>query len=285
MRRDLVLVAAGLWYSKPVVRFVSAATWVVVNTLQYAWFGAYSAACFVVTMVVYGITWNAESALALGRVLYAPINMQVGLTAVIIEGREHLPARGPFVMMMNHQSMVDILIAWLICPLPVRFISKRAIAFFPVIGWAMWLTGMVWLDRGDARAALRAINKAAAILARGRIICTFPEGTRSRDGVIAPFKKGVFLLAIKAGVPIVPVALDGTGVLAPAKGFSPRPVNIRVRIGAPIATVDVQREALMRQVRDTIIDMQVELGGEGGDKNNAIAIEAAPRRAAAGAAA
>lgn len=263
------------------MRVASAAAWAVINFLQYAWFGIYSGVCFAVSLVVYGVTWNSESALALGRVVYAPINMQVGLAVVLVEGREQLPKSGPYLLMMNHQSMVDITIAMLICPSAVRFISKRAIAFFPVIGWAMWLYGMVWLDRGDPRAALRAINKAAALLARGRIICTFPEGTRSRDGVIAPFKKGVFVLAAKAGVPIVPVALDGTGTLAPAKGFSPRPVNIRVRIGAPIDPAGQEREALMRRVRDTIIDMQLDLGGKGGDKDDAIAVEAAPRRVAA----
>ena len=262
---------------------LSGAVWLVVNTLQYAWFAGYSVVCFVWCLLVYAITWNSESALSVGRVLYGPVNLAVGLSSLIVEGREHMPTKGPYVLMMNHQSMVDILIAWLICPLSVRFIAKKAIAYFPIIGWAMWIFGMVWLERGDARAALRGLKKAAAILARGMIICTFPEGTRSRDGVIAPFKKGVFLLAGKAGVPIVPVAIDGTGVMAPAKGFRPRPVNIRVRIGAPIATVGIEREALMRLVRDTIIDMNLTIGGLGGDKATVIAVEAGPRRAAAAA--
>lgn len=260
------------------MRTASEAVWLVVNVSQYAWFAAYSAVCFVLSLVVYAITWNAESAISLGRVLYGPVNMKVGLSSLIVQGRENIPERGPYVLLMNHQSMVDIVIAWLICPASVRFIAKRAIAYFPVIGWAMWVYGMVWLERGDARAALRGIKKAAAILERGMILCAFPEGTRSRDGTIAPFKKGVFLLAAKAGVPIVPVALEGAGVLAPAKGFRPRPVNIRVRIGAPIATRGVERAVLIHQVRDAIIDMNLALGGKGGDKANAIASEVVERR-------
>lgn len=252
--------------------------WAVVNLAQYLWFGAYSACCFAVSLVVYGITWNAESALAIGRILYGPLSWKVGLASVLVEGRENIPAHGPYVLMMNHQSMVDIPIAWQVCPVSVRFIAKKAIAYFPVIGWAMWVYGMVWLERGDARAALRGLKKAAALLERGMVVCAFPEGTRSRDGVIAPFKKGVFLLASKAGVPIVPVALEGAGVLAPAKGFSPRPINVRVRVGAPIVTTGKNREALIREVRDAIIDMNVALGGRGGDKQHAIADETPTRR-------
>ncbi len=260
------------------MRFVSSLAWAVVNTLQYAWFGAYSFVLFFVSIVIYAITWNAETALALGRVLYAPINWTVGLSSVLIEGREHMPARGPFLLMMNHQSMVDIPLAWHICPVSVRFISKKAIAYFPVFGWALWLYGMVWLSRGDAREALRAIKKAVGILQRGDVVCAYPEGTRSRDRRIAPFKEGVFLLAAKAGVPIVPVAVEGAGVLAPAKGFSPRPVNVRVRIGPPISTTGKKRDALLREVRDCIIDMHVAIGGQGGDKATAVADEVAPGR-------
>lgn len=253
------------------------AAWALVNTLQYAWFGGWSAICFVVSLFIYAITWNAESALGIGRTLYGPLSWKVGLSSVLIEGRENIPKSGPYVLMMNHQSMVDIPLAWQICPVSVRFIAKKAIAYFPVIGWAMWVYGMVWLERGDARAALRGLKKAAAILESGRVVCAFPEGTRSRDGTIAPFKKGVFLLAGKAGVPILPVALEGAGVLAPAKGFSPRPVNIRVRVGTPIATAGKKREALIREVRDAIIDMNLAIGGKGGDKENAISEEAALR--------
>ncbi len=257
---------------------MSTVAWAVVNTLQYAWFGAYSFVLFWVTFAIYAITWNADSALAIGRVLYAPINWKVGLASVLVEGRAHMPAQGPFLLMMNHQSMVDIPLAWHICPVAVRFISKKAIAYFPVIGWALWLYGMVWLSRGNAREALRAIKKAAGILQRGDVVCAYPEGTRSRDGRIAPFKEGLFLLAVKAGVPIVPVAIEGAGVLAPAKGFSPRPVNVRVRIGAPIATKDKKRDVLLREVRDAIIDMHVAIGGKGGDKACAIADEHAADR-------
>ena len=251
--------------------------WALVNTVQYAWFGAWSCVCFVLSILVYALTWNAESAIAIGRILYGPVSWKVGLSSVLIEGRENIPKGGPFVLMMNHQSMVDIPLAWQICPVSVRFIAKKAIAYFPVIGWAMWVYGMVWLERGDARAALRGLKKAAALLESGRVVCAFPEGTRSRDGTIAPFKKGVFLLAGKAGVPILPVALEGAGVLAPAKGFSPRPVNIRVRVGAPIATAGKKREALIREVRDAIIDMHLAIGGKGGDKENPISQEAPPR--------
>jgi len=109
------------------------------------------------------------------------------------------------------------------------------------------------------------------------VIIAFPEGTRSRDGRIRPFKKGIFRVALEAGVPIVPVAVEGSGKVLPADGFQPRPGRIRARIGEPIDTraYSVEsRDRLIRDVRDAIIDLHLEIGGAGGDRNDPIAAAA-----------
>jgi 1-acyl-sn-glycerol-3-phosphate acyltransferase len=247
--------------------------WVPVNVLQALWLGFFTAFCFVVVLIIYAMTWNPETALALARTVYGPINLRFGFSTMTVEGAEHFPKDAPYILMMNHQSMGDIMAAWMITPTPVRFIAKHVLTYVPVVGWTMWLFGMVSIDRGDAHSSAKALKKAARVLRTGRPLCAFPEGTRTKDGKIGPFKKGVFLLALKAGVPIIPVAAEGLNVFAPKQGWHPRPAKIRIKVGAPIPTDgdDEKRDALIKKVRDAMIDMHLEIGGMGGDKEHAIA--------------
>ena len=251
---------------------LKAVGWVFINTLQAVWLVGYSVFNFVLVLLLYAMTWNPETALSPARITYGPVNVFLGLSKMIVEGRENFPRDKPYILMMNHQSMADIMVAWMVAPIPVRFIAKHVLSYVPVVGWVMWIFGMVSIDRGDAHAAAKALKKAARVLAGGRTLCAFPEGTRTRDGKIAAFKRGVFLLAMKAKVPIVPVAAEGLGVFAPRTGWHPRPVTIRVKIGAPVATDgDGDRDTLIKKVRDAMIDMHVSVGGAGGDKANAVA--------------
>jgi 1-acyl-sn-glycerol-3-phosphate acyltransferase len=132
----------------------------------------------------------------------------------------------------------------------------------------------VTIDRGNVKRAMRSLKKAARILKnKKRILLAFPEGTRSNDGTIGPFKKGVFVLAMKAGVPIVPCAIEGASVFVPRSGWKPRPATVRLKVGAPIETTGVadgDREALIKKVRDSIIDLHVAIGGKGGDRERAV---------------
>jgi 1-acyl-sn-glycerol-3-phosphate acyltransferase len=254
------------------MKALKAVGWVIVNTLQALWLGGYSLFCFVVVMTIYAMTWNPETAMSIGRLFYGPVNVTLGLSTLVVDGAEKFPVDKPYILMMNHQSMADIIIAMMITPTPVRFIAKHVLNYVPVVGWCIWIFGMVSLDRGDPHAAAKALKKAARALAGGRTLCAFPEGTRTRDGKIGPFKKGVFLLAMKAKVPIIPVAHEGANIFAPRTGWHPRPVTLRVKVGDPIPTDGVDdRDALVRKVRDAIIDMHLQIGGPGGDKQNAIA--------------
>ena len=97
-----------------------------------------------------------------------------------------------------------------------------------------------------------------ALVRAGAHLCAFPEGTRSRDGSVGPFKGGVLQVAIGAGVPVLPVAISGSGAVLPTSGFRVRPGTIHVRIGTPIATTGLQvedRNALARRARDAVIDL------------------------------
>src|SRR6185436_10580396 len=97
-----------------------------------------------------------------------------------------------------------------VLPVTTRFVSKRTIFWIPVLGQAMALAGFIPIDRKDRASAIRSLGRATDTIRGGASVILFPEGTRSRDGRLAPFKRGAFHLALQAGVPVVPVSISGT---------------------------------------------------------------------------
>lgn len=135
---------------------------------------------------------------------------------VKIQGFENLPPKNcPAVYVSNHQSFLDIY-ALLTLGRNLKFISKTAIFLFPVVGWAMFLMGVIPLKRMDSRSHLQTLKRCMEIVKNGGSVFLFPEGTRSKDGRLGVFKKGAFSVAAKTGVPVVPITLVGTGKIMPA---------------------------------------------------------------------
>ncbi|KAL3698716.1 hypothetical protein R1sor_012792 [Riccia sorocarpa] len=132
-----------------------------------------------------------------------------------IEGLENLPAPDePAVYVANHQSFLDVYTLFLLGR-PFKFISKTSNFLIPIIGWSMYLTGHVPLKRMDTRSQLECLRKCLELVRQGVPVLFFPEGTRSSDGKMAPFKKGAFSIASRGKVPVVPISLIGTGKLMP----------------------------------------------------------------------
>lgn len=155
------------------------------------------------------------------------------LWRVTVEGT--LPATGTFVVVPNHQSMVDALaIAFL--PRDLKWIGKRSVFLVPWLGWAFHLAGYVPVLRGDRESGSKALGTLRGYLARGLPVGLFAEGTRSRDGTLRPFKAGPFKLAIEAGAPIYPVAIWGAGQAMPADTAWLLAAHVRVRILPPVPT-------------------------------------------------
>ena len=125
----------------------------------------------------------------------------------------------------------------------------------------------MFVDRGNHRRAIDSLEKAAKQIQRGASIIIFPEGTRSESLKVMPFKKGPFALAMKAGVPLVPIAIEGSGKLMPKNSWNITPGPIKVRIGKPIDPKPFgdDRDALIRAVRDAVVAQNLEIGGLGGD--------------------
>lgn len=172
-----------------------------------------------------------------------------------VAGREHVPLDRAAVYCANHQSNVDPPILFHALHPRMHILYKHEIDRIPVLARAFRHGGFIPVDRRNKEAAMRSIEKGAASLRAGNSFLIFPEGTRSKTAELLPFKKGGFVMAIKAGAPIVPVAVQG-GRDAMRKGSAIiRPVTVSIRVGEPIETAGYrlnQRDDLIAVVRERI---------------------------------
>jgi 1-acyl-sn-glycerol-3-phosphate acyltransferase len=169
-----------------------------------------------------------KAALRLGR----PI---LGLR-IEVAGIDRIRPGTPCVFMANHESFLDGPILFAVIPGLVRVILKKEVFRIPVVGPGMRSVGFVPVDRKGARGGPQSIERAARLMAgRGYSYLVFPEGTRSRDGRLQPFRRGGFFLALAGGAPIVPVTIRGTFALMPRGRFFVRPGLVRVEFHAPVA--------------------------------------------------
>jgi 1-acyl-sn-glycerol-3-phosphate acyltransferase len=181
---------------------------------------------------------------------------------------------GPCIFVCNHQSTIDILALFDVIPRRFVFVAKKQVFSYPFIGWHISAAGYIKVDRSNRESAIKSLDVAGERIRNGVSVTVFPEGTRSKDGSILPFKKGPFILALKAGVPIVPVAIEGALNVSPKIGMEVTPNTVRIAFGKAYETkglTEADRDALIRSVRTSIIRMHRRLGGLGGDEKNAIA--------------
>ena len=177
------------------------------------------------------------------------------LSRVTVEGMDQLEWNQPAILMANHQSLMDVPALISACPVPLRFVARKAVFSVPILGMAMKATGQISVDRTNRERSIDSLSKAASQISNGRTVLVFPEGTRSDDGEVGQFKKGGFMLALQAGVPIVPVGVSGTRGIVPRGGWSFRPGRVRIVVGAPIATAGLRvedRDDLMDRVLDSM---------------------------------
>lgn len=127
-----------------------------------------------------------------------------------IKGRENIPEQGPVIYVSNHQSNFDIPILYAGLPVQFRWLAKKELFRIPFFGLAMKRSGYIPIDRSDRRKTMHSLNQAAQRIRSGTSVIVFPEGTRTTDGQVQPFKKGALVIAAKAQVPIVPLAIQGS---------------------------------------------------------------------------
>ncbi len=180
---------------------------------------------FLVALAIFLVTWPFDRrrvAVHLFSCFWASFYIYANpLWRVRFTGRDKLPCRGPAVIVANHLSLVDILVLYGLYR-PFKWVSKAELFRVPVVGWNLMLNDYVRLRRGDRESIRSMMEHCRRHLARGSPVLIFPEGTRSATGALQPFKDGAFKLAMDAGVPVFPVAIQGTFDTVPKSGLALR---------------------------------------------------------------
>jgi 1-acyl-sn-glycerol-3-phosphate acyltransferase len=216
------------------------------------------------TVAVVAGLWSRRAAARVTHVWASACLRFIG-APVRVEGLGNLVPGRRYVIMANHESSLDILVLLDALPasLEPRFLAKRSLFAIPFLGWAMRAAGFVPVDREDRSTAAATFSETLAVIERGGSPLIFPEQTWTSDGALLPFQRGGFLVALKSGLDILPVGLEGTRlVLPPGDGriFS-HPVTVRV--GSAIPTADRrtrEREELTAQTRRAIDRLRGPLG-------------------------
>lgn len=174
---------------------------------------------------------------------------------VALSGRDHIEEGRPYVLMANHQGAFDIFALLAYLPVNFKWVAREEIFRIPVLGWAMAAAGYISIDRKGKKKAMESVERAVAKIRDGASVLVFPEGTRSPDGEIHPFKRGGFTLAVKAGVPIIPISIRGSRNVLPRSSLRLRPGRIEIIVGKRVRTDDrslADRGSLMEEVKRAI---------------------------------
>ena len=209
------------------------------SLLFWAFMLVTSVLLFPVALVIRGVTAPFDRRLAFLHLfscfwasLYTWCNP---LWIVRIEGKKHLDRRTTYVIVCNHQSLVDILVLFRLF-VHFKWVSKAENFRIPFIGWNMTLNRYIRIERGRLKGNLSMMRGAEAALRGGSSVMIFPEGTRSPGGALGEFKAGAFELALRSGIPILPIVIDGTAEALPRRGFILRGKQaIRIRVLEPIS--------------------------------------------------
>lgn len=174
---------------------------------------------------------------------------------VRIEGLENILPEKPQIFVSNHQGYFDIFALSGYLPVQIRWVAKSTLFKIPFMGWAMTASGYIPVERGDRKKAYEAFNKTLEKLKEGSSIIIFPEGTRSEDGEIGPFKKGSNLIASRSKCPMAPVTIIGSGKIIKKGSAVITPGSVRIVISPLVKprSNKKENEEVLESIRETII--------------------------------
>ena len=207
---------------------------------------------FSMLTVIFASLVNPEWASRVFAVTWAKSIAYITPVRVIVEGGENAHREQSYVVVTNHQSMYDILLIYGWLELDLKWVMKKELRKVPGIGLGCEKAGHIFVDRKKPKQAAQAIKDALARMGKGVGILFFPEGTRSRDGHLLPFKSGAFRLSVEQDLPILPVTLAGTRDVLPSHSLSLFPGVIRMIIHPAIQPSGKNAGELLEQTRDAI---------------------------------
>ncbi len=218
----------------------------------YITFYPFTLICSIIALFASFLSAERSHAVA---IFWGRICLRLAGGEIRIEGRENIPGDSAVIFMANHSSSFDIPALYAALPVQFRWLAKKELFDVPLFGMALKRSGYIPVERNDSRKALLALKSAAQRVKDGTSVIVFPEGTRSPDGNLLPFKGGGFILAIQSGMPVVPVAIIGSRDITPKGSLSVRAADILIRILPPIETFGLKssdREQLSDKVRQSI---------------------------------
>ncbi|HWW82325.1 MAG TPA: lysophospholipid acyltransferase family protein [Vicinamibacterales bacterium] len=172
-----------------------------------------------------------------------------------VHGVGNVDSTRAYIYMANHSSLIDTPALFGYLPYQFKIMAKKTLFYVPFMGWHLWSSGNFPIDRSNGRRTASSLRRVVEGVRHGKSLAIFPEGTRTPDGRLQPFKPGAFKIALRAGVPIVPVTIRGTFKLLPKTTLVPRPGRVDMFIGQPIDTAsytDEQVPELMERTRTAI---------------------------------
>jgi 1-acyl-sn-glycerol-3-phosphate acyltransferase len=194
-------------------------------------------------------------AYGIGR-LWAWMILTIGRIRLKVQGLDRLDPGRQYIFVANHQSNLDIpVLAQTLSKFQLRWLAKKELLRVPLFGWALWASRHIIVDRSSRSKAMASLRKAKERIAEGISVVFFPEGTRSPDGQLLPFKRGGFVLALQTQTPIVPITINGSGAVLPKGDWRIRGGEIEVIISDPISLEKHHPgnlRSLLSQVRRTI---------------------------------
>jgi 1-acyl-sn-glycerol-3-phosphate acyltransferase len=208
------------------------------------------------SIIVRFLTFSTNLGVAMSRTVWSPVIVWMAGIKFTVKGLENIPTdKRSYIVVSNHESVIDIPILCYTLPFNVYFVAKNGIKKVPFIGWYMHAMGMIFLSNKSTEKSLKSMISAGALIRKGKSVITFPEGTRSTNGTIGTFKKGTFIMAEQAGVDILPVKITGAGKIWPSLGFTIKRGPVTVSFGKPISTTGLNKEtraAFIEQVRGVV---------------------------------
>jgi cytidylate kinase len=197
------------------------------------------------------------------RIWYDSLQVLCRVAAVVVlgircHGRHHVPRHGPVLLLANHQSQLDPILIGLACNRRLNYVARRTLFRWAPFRWLILSLGAIAIDREGAGSD--GLKRILERLRRGEVVLMFPEGTRTRDGGVEPFRGGFLVAARRCPTVLVPVAVDGAFAVLPSTGRWPQPSRVTVRFGRPIGPAAQQRlsdkvltERIERQVRAMVV--------------------------------